>query len=1283
MQTSEPRQEDYSATWKDPVWWHRAGIAQSLGVQVALLYLLVVYLLPLAGIIKQPFVPFKAVVEIVVCAMSISTGAVIAVKRALLESVSFLLDDEFYVVRIKNRAVAVCCLEMISVPGSVEQDSNNRPRYNTTMLLALRAGMDTRVAIAYEAGLARDEPFLRMFISTTGNCLAEMEDALKREATRVEAVLLASLNSVELRQLKGDELRTAALSMTGTAAIGESGAVEERTRYTSALVFSGNPRIAPSNFTSQIGTFLSTALKQGYSVGFTCVFSATSGGNRKRKLEAEWKSIHGRERRREDSLDDQVAKKNLLSQYEEIRANDGWFDASVYFVVAAKDQDELRTAKEGLKGLAFSIWGGDGKISMVERRVGGRTACRLLARRHIGRQRIHVNRLAAFVNTPVQSIPVVTAAQVPDFYVPPRELVNNELQVGWTVYGGHLLNRVGLKKEWLREHVAVLGSTGTGKTSLVKRLMAELTIKTDVPWWIFDLKGSEYSDLANLGKQEVMILRPGLDPSFVIDLLDPEADTRERQAHATFVILRELLREMGTSTELSPAMEKLLRDAILETAKTSHYGNSVHALIGKISELADKDRTGIMTRDALLNRLETLSREPLGAILAGGAHSMKMSSLLSKRVIFDLRHVARTGGMDAARLLYNLVAKRIFEAAMRRGITAGLSHVVVLEEANNLVPESYTRQSAADVTTGESMVMLQRATGQGVIVVSTRPNISSNILANTATKIAFRLPYDSSIGARFMSLNDAQERYLRMLKVGRALVVTPETDTFELATAPFVVVPQMESTEMQRHAETQSQVMDYAVSEPKCRETPRLSIGDGGHESLTNESIGGSIIVEHRGAVFDGLGELANHVVAFLASHNVATRVELENLLTAFNPRIGNDDLAELIQELVSLGTIERESLPLVEGGVLFSLPGKGCDAVREAIADYIAERLGRSLSPDGSAQIGDQSIIVDDKAIIIIPQHLKASSMEGVVERIRYQMGTMGNSVRELFVIVRGSVAAARLRELMDENEEYDAVSVVSAFPSSLDKMIESQLQRCKSMEVGEPKTETSRIDEHRGQAVLEEGAVGSKPRSTSLTQFRLWSGVIQDFINLSSGKVRWNTLLDFIETTALQSVQGRSVPMTANEGRHALTELLADGRLVAVRVRNTRAFSGLEEGLWVVGSSAIRDLKKTAVGILESHLLKLNEPIAKGHGYYDLCAGGRSYAVFPSQDQLDALLRLDNDIACKACRSTQAVCILPATEYLSDDTVRPANLAICEFEDLQNIIGRGRSAGDARVRR
>jgi DNA helicase HerA-like ATPase len=347
----------------------------------------------------------------------------------------------------------------------------------------------------------------------------------------------------------------------------------------------------------------------------------------------------------------------------------------------------------------------------------------------------------------------------PVFPVPLKELIENELIIGKTIYGGRRISDIGIKPEWLREHVTVLGATGTGKTNLVKKLMLELSLKTNVPWWVFDIKGSEYADLARWDSN-ILILSPGEDPSFVIDMLDTEMDSSEVDAHATFTILRELINERGLSSELSPAMEKLLRESVMELAKSRRKTKSVQALNKIISKLAGTDRFGNMTRDALLNRLEILSREPLGSILSGGSKALKISTLLNKRVVFDMRHVARVGGMDAVRILYNLVAKRIFDSAMKRGISSGLHHVVVLEEASNLVPESYTRHS--------------------------------NILANTATKITFRLPYDSSIGARYMALNAEQEEYLKSLKCGRALIHVPNSDTFEIATKLFL--PMSETT---------------------------------------------------------------------------------------------------------------------------------------------------------------------------------------------------------------------------------------------------------------------------------------------------------------------------------------------------------------------------------------------------------------------------------------------------------------------------------------------------------
>ncbi len=1214
------------------------------GTIVCGLYMTFVYLLPLVGLIQQPPVPLKLTVEIVVCALPVLSGGLLTSERIRNDKLSVFIDEQFLVIQLDGHVIVTCVLELASVPSSIVVDPGKKPRYNTAMLLALRAGLDSRVSIAYEVGVERGEPFLRLFITVSGKNLAEMKEILRREATRTEAILLASLNGVEVHQLGEDKLRGAVEIVHHIDSLKEPSALAHGDGMHQSLTFvSGIPRVAPSIDASQVGTFISTAIKQGYSVTLTCVFSSAKAGRERRRMEGEWKNIRAKELRNEESLADHATKRKLLDQHERIQGDSGWFYNSVYVHAKARDAAELERVTNGVNGLVASIWGGEENISLKKGRIRGRTACRFLTRRHLKRQKIHVSSLVGYVNTPVQQLPVIAATMAPVFPVPLRELIENDLIIGKTIYGGRLISDIGIKPEWLREHVAVLGATGTGKTNLVKKLMLELSLKTNVPWWIFDIKGSEYADLAGWDSS-ILILSPGEDASFVMDLLDTETDSSEIDAHATFTILRELINERGLSSELSPAMEKLLRESVVELAKSKRKTKSVQALNQIISKLAGNDRFGNMTRDALLNRLEILSREPLGSILKGGAKALKISTLLNKRVVFDMRHVARVGGMDAVRILYNLVAKRIFDSAMRRGIKPGLHHVVVLEEASNLVPESYTRHSAADVTTGESMVMLQRATGQGVIVVSTRPNISSNILANTATKITFRLPYDSSVGARYMALNAEQEEYLKSLKCGRALIHIPSSSTFEIATKLFGPM---------------SEASGQDVKETVTQDCEKTENGAVVHEMRT--------ITEPECVVFDRLGELANHVVAFLASRDMATEIEIRSILMTLDSQFAENDIAEIIRDFVSLGTIAREALSLVPGGFVFTLPGRELEAVKDVIMDYIIQRLDsvhnfeyQKLESNGA------QLIVGNHAILILPNHLKASSIELVLERIGACMSELGNNINKLVVVVRGSIAAAKLRELISRSEAFDDVTVISAFPSSINNVVDELVHgRSHRSEIVEEQpsavvsfSESEKID-LRG-AVHEVGSATSRA-----VQMRLWFGLIEDFVGLSDGHVAWDALLEFIETTALQSLKGRSAPMSVEEGKRALTELLADEVLVALRVGGKKRYTDFEKDLWIVNSAVLGNLKERAINLLIGEIGKQNGPVSLGHEYYDFCVGKKSYVVFPTQQQLNTLLNLHSDLACRICGSTQVICLLTAAEYLDDSAIVPANLTMKTMDD------------------
>lgn len=1229
--------------------WFWIRLSWMSGIVIVLFYLILVYLLPLVGIINQPQIPLKMIIEMVICTIPIITGSLLTVRKVRFQTPVISVDRSVLLVQLDDYVIGTSCLDIVSVSGSVYLDDNGKPKYNESMLLAMRTGMNKSVNMAFEVGVSDGEPFLRIFITTTGQSVKQIHKILRREATRTEAILLASLSNVEVNLLGGDYLLDVATNHTD-GIINIEGHSPKDTEISTLLLLQGSPRSFPTLDVSQVGKFLSTAIRQGYNTSMTAVFSTARSGKEKRSLEGQWKTIQEKERRKEESLQDHAAKKKLLAQYEEIQDGVGWFDTSVYFTVKSLPDD-----LEGIMGLVYSIWGGSDSIKLSVKRISRRSAYRLLTRRHLKTQRMHISKLTSFVNTPIQQLPVITPTIAPVFPVPSKELVDNDLIIAETVFGGRRLSSVGLKINWLREHIAVLGATGTGKTTLVKHLMAQLSEQTDIPWWIFDVKGSEYHDLVKRGDSEVLELKPGIDTSFTMDLIDSEMRNDENCAHSTFIILKELLDERGDSSGLSPAMEKLLRESVKHVVDSIDDDNSVQALTRTVSELANKDRIGNMTRDALLNRLEILTREPLGSILRGGPEAVRISNLLDRRVILDLSHIARTGGMDAARLFYNLIAKRIFDAAMKRGISEGLHHVVVLEEASNLVPESYTRHSAADVTTGESMVMLQRATGQGVIAISTRPNISSNILANTATKIVFRLPYDSQVGSRFLSIDEEHERYLRVLKRGRALMSIPHAETFEIATKPFMDSSVDSSTMPLSHIERP--VLQDDKSDSVTTDTIKMK----GSEPVR--------VAEAQTLVFNRLDKLGRHVVAFLAAEGWATEEEIRNLLSTLDPSNLDDDISEVIRNLVSLGTVERESLALVSGGFVFTLPGRAMDAVRRVIVEYIYDKLG--MEQELSSEIPEfPDIVLEDKAIVIIPEHLRASSMDTTLHKIKNQMQKLQNSVRELFVVVRGSVAAAKLRELMDSSEEFNDVGVVSAFPGSLDSIIESfsgLADLSIDSTVQSKLTEDSEPVEHRDLI----GAMHEVGSATNRAiQIRLWFGLIQDLVDISNGQVKWEDLLEFIETTALQSLKGRGAPLNIEEGKRALTELLADEVLIALRVEGDSQFVELEDGLWLVNSSVLQNLKKSAVNVIEMVLKKRNEKVSRDHGYYDLCVGDTSYVIFPNQQQLNTLLHLHSDVACRTCKSTQVVCVLTASEYLEEDVTTPNNLIVKTMDDKVSAL-------------
>ncbi|MEM2141923.1 MAG: DUF87 domain-containing protein [Candidatus Thorarchaeota archaeon] len=1149
------------------------------------------------------------------------------------------IRDGVFLLRKDNTTIGLCCFEIKSAgPPIGASEGMVQP---SSAIRAIRNGLAGGVTVVYEFGVKRAEPFLRLFIAQTAEREADVIRTLKREATRIEAILMASYQNMELVLLTGNDLLDAIRAVAGTVADPESSGTMSLPKKLTIILLKGIPNLSVSGRPSQVGHLLSTLLRQGFDMTLTVVFSPGSVGKEKARMEREWRNIRNKERQKDDSLRDQTVKQKLIMDYQRVTDNGAWFDVSAYVTLESTGSGTLEASTEKIEGILGSTWAGDRPVTFKKMDMWGLSRYKVIARKHIKPQKVHVDSLATLVNIPIHSLPV-RSASMPTFTLPAKRVTENELQIGWVVYEGRKLHRIGLKNEWLGEHVAVLGATGTGKTTLVRKLIVEISRKTNVPWWIFDVKGSEYSDLVEILGDEIVVLRPGLDPHFVIDLLDTKT---ESEVNTTLVMLKELLMERSVSSDLSPAMERLLREALVDLAGSERETSSVEALVEAVIRVSERSPGSALTRDALLNRLEILRQQPLGSILSGGKKAVSIARLLDKRVIFDLRHVARTGGMEAARILYNLVTKRIFDAAFRRGISRDLRHVVVLEEASNLVPESYTRTSAADVTTGESMVMLQRATGQGVIVVSTRPNISSNILANTAVRIMFRLPFDSSIGARYMSLDAEQERYLRSLKVGHALISLPGMETFEVIVDPVQKIAQAHSDDNVANESKE------AVEHHKENQDNRSKV------SGAVSSPGRDVTDLYRGK------ELVSQVMGIVARRGWATEDELYEGIARSYPTMSNEQCAQAIREAASLAGLEREPLPLIRGGTLYALPGTGLRAVRDAIAQYVEEKLERHIKLSRLDIEPLYSLCVAGRsAILVVGEQPKSSDLNGMFDRIRQHIRNHGQGISNLVVVVRGSVVAAKLREMMNRSDKYDNVEVIAAFPGSLDKAVE-EIGRQYDIETRALEPEMLLVDNEDSIDNSRHGAREENPR------WRAWSGLITGFVEISQGCARWEDVVGFIQTAAVRSRQARSIPLDAEEGRAVLAEMLADEELVALRT-GEEIGKGISPGLWIANRQGLKEIKDRLLQNLEEGIKSRGHRVFRNHGLYDLCADGTSYLIFPTHLEISSLSSRRKDAACDLCHSSKIVCFLPATEYAEQIGDMPRCVVVKTMEESINAI-------------
>ncbi|MBR2461937.1 MAG: ATP-binding protein [Spirochaetaceae bacterium] len=353
---------------------------------------------------------------------------------------------------------------------------------------------------------------------------------------------------------------------------------------------------------------------------------------------------------------------------------------------------------------------------------------------------------------------------------------------------------VALKLDSLTSHTFVTGSTGSGKSNTIYRLLKGLSHQ-GVNFLVVEPAKGEYKEvLGGLPGVSVYGTNPQLTPLLRINPFSfPHGNEEPSRNIHILEHLDRLIEIFNVCWPMYAAMPAVLKEAVEKsyedcgwnlTESTNPYGDDLYPTFADVtrnirtiidSSEYDAENKGAY-KGALVTRLKSLTNGINGLIFT--TEEISAQELFDRKVIVDL---SRVGSTETKSLIMGLLVLKLQEHRMTEGdINSPLRHVTVLEEAHNLLKRTSTEQSQdSGNLLGKSVEMLanaiaeMRTYGEGFIIADQAPGLLDlSVIRNTNTKIIMRLPDqdDRELVGRAANLNDDQITELARLPVGVAAV---------------------------------------------------------------------------------------------------------------------------------------------------------------------------------------------------------------------------------------------------------------------------------------------------------------------------------------------------------------------------------------------------------------------------------------------------------------------------------------------------------------------------------
>lgn len=356
---------------------------------------------------------------------------------------------------------------------------------------------------------------------------------------------------------------------------------------------------------------------------------------------------------------------------------------------------------------------------------------------------------------------------------------------------------VKLNANSLTSHTFITGSTGSGKSTTIYKLLDELSntfvgdTDKNIKFMVIEPAKGEYKHaLAKNEKFDVRVYGTNPNITKLLRLNPFKFPSHRIHIYEHLDRLTEIFNVCwpmyaAMPAVLKAAMENAYRSAGWNLVESKNKHGDVFPSFADVaievekyinrSEYSDENKSNY--KGSLLTRLESLTNGINSMLFT--ADDVEDRELFDENVIVDL---SRVGSTETKALIMGILILKLqeYRISYSDANNSELRHVTVLEEAHNLLKRTSTEQNSETANLlGKSVEMLansiaeMRTYGEGFIIADQSPGLlDMSVIRNTNTKIIMRLPdfSDRELVGKAAGLNSDQITELAKLPCGVAAV---------------------------------------------------------------------------------------------------------------------------------------------------------------------------------------------------------------------------------------------------------------------------------------------------------------------------------------------------------------------------------------------------------------------------------------------------------------------------------------------------------------------------------